>query len=90
MCWDTLSMLQKFITALAFTSCLCGASQTARSEISPSWVFLGHAHSPAQVCSLLETQEYIITFQSSHKHTIPQIFIVSLFHPLVCLTNIAT
>lgn len=59
------SVLWHFISALAFISYVHRASGCARGErIGPSLVFLGHAHSRARACGLLDTQEYVGAFQS--------------------------
>lgn len=65
LCWGMPSVLWHFMSALAFISYVHRASGCARGErIGPSLVFLGHAHSRARACGLLDTQEYVGAFQS--------------------------
>lgn len=52
-----------FQSCAAFTSRLCNVSRSAVVEtLGPPQEFLGHVHSPAYECELLNSQEYVRKF----------------------------
>ena len=66
--------LEVYNSASAFFSTYAG---TERSHLS--WVFPGHAHSPAQVHGLQDPKIFQSVFKSLQGHLIPPIFFLSFF-----------
>lgn len=93
-CWGMLAKFPQvaYSYALAYTSCLCRPSRSARIEsLGSSQLFLRHrhssryAHSPVcGACGLLDSQEYIETFESTLWIARVQCFLLRFFFIAFC------
>lgn len=70
---------------LSCISWLCRTSKASRGEsFGPPQVFPEHAHSPTQVCSLLDPQEFVRACQNPYGSFISLLFFLSFMVSLLC------
>lgn len=80
----TFGALTISISALDFTFCLSRVSRLSTGEISESsLVFSGHVHSHIHMGGLLDSLDYVVGFESSLWHLIPQNFLLRLLTRLL-------
>lgn len=83
MCWGTSFTLSQAVydSALAFTSCLCRAWRSARSEsLGPSQVFSKYAPCPGHLHGFLDSQEFVEALQNDYPKHLISSFLPKLFN----------